>query len=106
MPVKSCPVLPCPVAVQDDWFPFFACIEDAASKGVQPDQVEGVTHGCAVHAGLVPSKLMDCYKGEGLQGLTDTSSCLLSVFDRSCTSSVVSSNSTHSPFTPVALTPF
>jgi hypothetical protein len=52
------------VAVQDDWFPFFACIEDAASKGVQPDQVEGVTHGCAVHAGLVPSKLMDCYKGK------------------------------------------
>lgn len=48
---------------QDDYFPFFACIEDAGLKGLKADQVDKVAHECAVHAGVVPSKLMDCYKG-------------------------------------------
>lgn len=48
---------------QDDWFPFLACIEQAAVKGVKAGQVAAVAHACAVHAGIVTSKLMACYSG-------------------------------------------
>lgn len=49
--------------MQDDWFPFVACIEEAGLKDIKAEDVDKVAHGCAVHAGLVPSKLMDCYGG-------------------------------------------
>lgn len=49
--------------LQDDWFPFVACIEEAGLKGIKAEDVDKVAHGCAVHAGLVPSKLMGCYGG-------------------------------------------
>lgn len=60
-------LLSCAVAfnpIQDDWFPFLACVEEAGLQGIQPDQVEGVAHKCAVHAGLVSQKLLACYSGQ------------------------------------------
>jgi len=38
-------------------------VEEAGLQGIQPDQVEGVAHKCAVHAGLVSQKLLACYSG-------------------------------------------
>jgi hypothetical protein len=50
--------------MQDDFFPFLACMEDAVLSGEEL-QVQQLAHKCAVHAGMVTEKLMACYEGEG-----------------------------------------
>jgi interferon gamma-inducible protein 30 len=47
--------------MQADWFPFVECLEKYAEK--QDDVVNG-TQACAVKAGLLTSRLVDCYNGE------------------------------------------
>lgn len=65
-------VLSCAIAqnpLQDDFFPFFLCVEEAflearGRKGAKPLDPREVAQQCAVHAGIVPAKLMACYEGE------------------------------------------
>lgn len=49
--------------MQDDFFPFLACMEDAVMAGKKVE-VHELAHECAVHAGMVTDKLMACYEGE------------------------------------------
>jgi hypothetical protein len=49
--------------MQDDFYPFLACMEDAVLAG-EKIEVHEVAHKCAVHAGMVTDKLMACYEGE------------------------------------------
>ena len=50
--------------MQDDFFPFLACMEEAVMAGKKLE-VHQLAHECAVHAGMVTDKLMACYEGEG-----------------------------------------
>jgi hypothetical protein len=49
--------------MQDDFFPFLVCMEEAVMSGEKVD-VHQLAHKCAVHAGMVTDKLMACYDGE------------------------------------------
>lgn len=50
--------------VQDDWFPFLTCLEEAIIESKAQVTVDDVAHKCAVHAGMVTQKLLDCQKGD------------------------------------------
>jgi len=64
-------VLSCAMAaypMQDDWFPFVECLEgaiiEASKSGSKIPDVITTASACAVHAGIVSRKLIDCYNGE------------------------------------------
>jgi hypothetical protein len=63
-------VLSCAMAaypMQDDWFPFVECLEgailEASKSGKEMPDILKTTSACAVHAGLLSSRLIDCYNG-------------------------------------------
>ncbi len=49
--------------MQEAWFPFVDCVEGAAESD-KDIGVEELTAQCALKAGLVKSKVLDCYAGE------------------------------------------
>ena len=64
-------VLSCAMAaypMQDDWFPFVECLEgaivEASKSGSKIPDVITTASACAVHAGIVSRKLVDCYNGK------------------------------------------
>jgi len=49
---------------QADWFPFLECLESKAEARLGKElDVPKCTHECAVHAGIVPSRVAACVEG-------------------------------------------